>query len=386
MISLRLTTRRATVAAISLTCTAAGSAVAQATYQQPPAPIAQMLDAAPVPAVQPSPDGRWLLVLERPALPPIAVVAAPMLRLAGDRINPRTTDDPRQPTLTGLRLESVGGGPGRQIQVPAGSRIHHILWSDDSRRVAMTIERGDTALTIWVANVATGAAHELIAQPLAAAAGAPCAWLPADQGLICRFRPANRGPAPEPAATPGGPTIEESSGHAIPNPTYEDLLANSDDEALFDYYYQSQLARVSLGGTVSPLGAPAIIVASDPSPDGRYILVEALHRPYSYHVPRARFPARIEVWDAATAKVMANIADLPLQESVPISLMRCRPGLAASSGGRTKPRRSPGLKPLTAAIRVRRRLPMCATGCSEWQRHSRLVRSSWRPSATVRPA
>jgi dipeptidyl aminopeptidase/acylaminoacyl peptidase len=293
--------------------------VAQTPYQQPPAPIAQMLDAAPVPAVEPSPDGRWLLILDRPALPSIEEVAAPVLRLAGDRINPRTSDDPRRATLTGLRLQAVTGGAERRIDLPSGARIHHVWWSPDSRHVAATLEQGDLGLTIWVADVASGSARRLTTQPLNAAAGAPCAWLPADQGLICRFRPASRGEPPRAATTPTGPTIEESNGHATPNPTYEDLLTNPDDEASFDFFYASQLGRVSLSGDVSMLGRPAIVVASEPSPDGHYVLVESLHRPYSYHVPRDRFPTRIEVWDATSATVVSHIADNPLEESVPIS-------------------------------------------------------------------
>src|SRR5215469_680638 len=116
---------------------------AQTPYQQPPAPIAQMLDAPPVPAVDPSPDGHWLLLLERPALPSIGEVAAPVLRLAGDRINPRTSDDPRHTTLTGLRLQSVSGDAARRIDLPSGARIHHVWWSGDGRHVAATVEGED---------------------------------------------------------------------------------------------------------------------------------------------------------------------------------------------------------------------------------------------------
>jgi dipeptidyl aminopeptidase/acylaminoacyl peptidase len=310
--------RRVVAIAVS-TLGAAGALAAQATYQQPPAPIAQMLDAPPVPAVEPSPDGRWLLILERPALPPITEVAAPMLRLAGDRVNPQTTDDPRHNTLTGLRLQPVAGGTERRIVLPSGARIHHVWWSRDSRRIAMTVEQAGGGLTVWVADAAGGAARQLSPLPLNAAAGSPCAWLPGDQGLLCRFRATNAGQPPRPAATPKGPTIEESNGHAVPNPTYEDLLANADDEAMFDYLYRSQLGRVSIAGHVAMLGRPAVFVANVPSPDGRYALVESLHRPYSYHVPRSRFPNRMEIWDASTGKVVAPIADVPLQESVPIS-------------------------------------------------------------------
>jgi dipeptidyl aminopeptidase/acylaminoacyl peptidase len=293
---------------------------AQTTYQQPPEPIAKMLDAPPIPIVVPSLDGRFLLELDRPALPPIGEVAVPTLRIAGDRIDTRSTDDPRHATLTGLRIQPVDGTAEREVNLPAGARIHYVRWSPDGRRISMVVqEHLGGPLTLWTADVETGAAHSLSDRALDAAAGDPCGWLPADEGLVCRFRPADQGPVPEPAAVPVGPTIEQSSGRAVANPTYEDLLASSNDEALFDHYYTAQLARVSLSGALTPLGQPGIIVTNTPSPDGRYVLVEARHRPYSYRVPETRFPTTIEVWDASTGAVVTRIADVPLQESVPIS-------------------------------------------------------------------
>ena len=55
-----------------------------------------------------------------------------------------------------------------------------------------------------------------------------------------------------------------------------------------------------------------------PSPDGRYLLVETLHRPFSYLVPAGRFPRRFEVWDL-DGKVVRTVADLPLAEEIPIT-------------------------------------------------------------------
>jgi dipeptidyl aminopeptidase/acylaminoacyl peptidase len=305
---------------LAVLAAAARISLAQAVYQQPPEPIAKMLDASPIPAVLVSPDGHYLLELERPALPPIGEVAGPQLRLAGDRIDLRTTDDPRRSTLTGLKLQPVDGGAERALGFPAGARIHYVSWSPDSRRIAAVVqEHPDAALTIWVADVATGAARALTDRALNAAAGSPCSWLPAHQGLVCRFRATDQGAPPQPATTPTGPTIQQSTGRAVPNPTYEDLLANPDDEKLFDYYYSSQVARVALTGQLTPLGAPAVIVTNLASPDGRYVLIAARHHPYSYRVPHYRFPTKSEVWDAATGQAVVTIDDTPLQESVPIS-------------------------------------------------------------------
>jgi hypothetical protein len=96
---------------------------------------------------------------------------------------------------------------------------------------------------------------------------------------------------------PKGPVVQETAGEAAPAPTYQDLLQNADDEALFEYYATSQLVRVGLDGGAVDLGEPGLIRSVSPSPDGRYILAQTTHRPFSYLVPAFRFPNRIEVWD-----------------------------------------------------------------------------------------
>jgi dipeptidyl aminopeptidase/acylaminoacyl peptidase len=109
--------------------------------------------------------------------------------------------------------------------------------------------------------------------------------------------------------------IQQSHGRAAPARTYQDLLGNPHDEALFEHYVTSQVALVGLDGSVRPVGAPGVHVSARPAPNGQHILVATVHRPYSYLVPISRFPNRIEVWDA-TGTVVRTIADLPLQEEV----------------------------------------------------------------------
>src|SRR5207247_9115312 len=63
---------------------------------------------------------------------------------------------------------------------------------------------------------------------------------------------------------------------------------------------------------------PGLHPRASPSPDGRYLLVETAHRPFSYLVPLERFPRRLEVWDS-TGRLVRGIADKDLQEEVSIS-------------------------------------------------------------------
>ena len=55
---------------------------------------------------------------------------------------------------------------------------------------------------------------------------------------------------------------------------------------------------------------------ANPSPDGRYVLTAATHRPFSYLVPGSRFPHRIAVLDL-DGNLVKEIVDLPLAENVP---------------------------------------------------------------------
>lgn len=50
-------------------------------------------------------------------------------------------------------------------------------------------------------------------------------------------------------------------------------------------------------GEVKQLGPPRLYTAVAPSPDGEYLLVAWLERPFSYNVPCGRFPKRIQLWD-----------------------------------------------------------------------------------------
>ena len=53
---------------------------------------------------------------------------------------------------------------------------------------------------------------------------------------------------------------------------------------------------ISLDGSVKKLGKPGIRSASV-SPDGRYLMVESIRRPFSYLLAFWGFPSTIEIWD-----------------------------------------------------------------------------------------
>src|SRR6266508_2847546 len=208
---------------------------AQTPYGTPPQVIVDILDAPPLPTASISPDRQWLLLLEQRSMPTIAELAAPMLRLAGNRINPRTTGPQLPGGITGLELKRGADASERRINVPPPAALSFVVtWSPDGRKVAF-VQTRDSGLVLWVADAATGQARALTGATLNATNGPPCQWMPSSTSLLCEFIPDGRGPAPVPPQTPVGPTTQETRGRAAPAPTFEDLLKNHFDEQLFDY-------------------------------------------------------------------------------------------------------------------------------------------------------
>jgi dipeptidyl aminopeptidase/acylaminoacyl peptidase len=308
------------LAACSAVAFTEGLAFAQGTeqgYRQPAQVLVDIVDAPPTPAVRMSPDDEWMLLLERPSLPPIADLAARELRLAGTRIAPRTNGRSRRTPYTGARFMRIADR--REVVVtglPANPKLEDVEWSPDGKRVAFTQTAND-GIELWVADIETGQARRLTGPVLnTVLAGGPV-WVADSWTILVTMIPEARGTEPAETRVPSGPTIQQNVDKTAPARTYQDLLENRHDEALFEHYGTAQLVRITVDGKVTRLGDPGLIGSFSPSPDGRYVLVERTHRPFSYLVPWYRFPNRIEVLDMNGYPVYL-IADLPLQEEVPV--------------------------------------------------------------------
>ncbi|MEJ2541095.1 MAG: prolyl oligopeptidase family serine peptidase [Gemmatimonadota bacterium] len=288
----------------------------ESVYRTPAPELAALVDAPATPGVSLSPDESTLLLMTRPGAPSIAEVSAPELRLAGLRIDPRNSGPSRSRTFVDLAFRDLDGNEVAVSGLPANPRIGDLRWAPDGEHVAFTHAMVDR-IELWVVEVATGQARRILDRPLNAAfRGAPYRWSPDSESLLARTIPRNRGEAPAEPTVPAGPVIQESTGEAAPARTYQDLLENPHDEELFEYYTVAQMVRVGLDGTATEIGAPGMIQTAEPSPDGSYILVEEIHRPFSYLVPASRFPTRMEVWDAR-GNAVVELADLPLRDKVP---------------------------------------------------------------------
>jgi dipeptidyl aminopeptidase/acylaminoacyl peptidase len=286
-------------------------------YQRPPKAVTDILDAAPPQSLSVSPTGENVFLVRTARYPSIEEVAAPQLRLAGLRIDPKTNGPARPSRVTGLTLVSLPSAKSTEIELPKHGKASFPIWSPDGKLFAimLTTPKG---IELWAAEIAGAKLERVPDVLLNAAIGEPLQWLPGSEALLVQLIPAKRGDPPVATVAPSGPVIQESDGKAAPVRTYQDLLQNPHDAALFDYYCTSQLAMVNLKtNKIQSLGEPSIVGSSDPSPDGEYFLRTRIVPPFSYLHPYSLFPHTTEVLDGK-GTVVATVVKRPLQDKIPI--------------------------------------------------------------------
>ena len=288
---------------------------AQSSYQTPPAAIADLVNAPSTPAVTFSKDGSFMLLLERTESPSIEDLAQPELRIAGLRINPSTSGPSRAGGYINLKIKKTATGEEIQVTgLPSPAKMSGFTFSMDERYLAFT-QTEAKGISLWVVDLSTYTAKAITGPVLNQVLGNSMAWL-ADNSLLVKAVNPARGKVPSAPVAPAGPTIQETSGKAAPSRTYQDLLANPHDEALFAYFMDSQLMHIKLDGSSTAVGKPAMIKSMLLSPDKNYLLVESIQKPFSYLVPADRFPYTVEIWSSQGA-ILKTLAQLPLDEVRP---------------------------------------------------------------------
>ncbi len=315
---------RASMLAVVIGLGASAPLVAQTGYRLPPPEVVEILDAPEAPYVSVSPDRQWLVMAHRKNMPSIADMAQPMLRIGGRRINPATNDSFNPSLITGFSIMRVEDGTERRVELPHDEGWGSPSVSPDGRRFYATRDARN-GVELWTGDVEAATASRVDGVMLNGARGGTCTWMPDSQRLLCHTIPAGRGAPPAEPEVPAGPIMQENLGQVATVRTYQDLLEDTHDEALYDYYMTSQPALVEVAsGAVTPLGRPGIYAGLSPSPSGDFFLAERRERPYSYLVPDYYFPTVVEVWDRQGALVR-QVAEIPLGERIPIGGVTAAP-------------------------------------------------------------
>lgn len=306
------------------------------TYQQPPAEILALADAPAAPQVLSDSGHTILLLLAQDAYPPLAELSAPEMRLGGLRVDLRThvthtttLSDNRRRRLSysrGITLQRVDGSAAVAVSgLPSHPRLAYFTWSPDEAQVAFT-HTTDDGVEVWLLDLASASARRLTMARANASLGNPLSWFRDGHALLVRMLPASPGVLVDPqTALPTGPIVSISDGSKASNRTFLDMLGSPIDDANFESLTTSELVRVPLHGSAARWAGPGMYRNTQFSPDGAYLLVETLQRPFSHNAPLDRFPARHELLDR-DGKLLLTVAQLPLSDNLPRGRMAVQQG------------------------------------------------------------
>jgi len=296
-------------------------------YQKPPKEILDLVDVPRAPFVQIDRKGKYMLFIYRDSYQRIAALSEEELRLGGLRVNPITNIGSRTIYYNNLQLKLLQDPERTQvIGLPKEPKLANFIWSPCQTKLAFT-HTTLVGVEVWVLDVKTAKASVLTSAKANANLGNPITWFEDSKALLVKLLPAQKMDLINTTtAIPTGPTISVSDGSKAQNRTYQDLLKNRNDEHNFEALTTSELHKVDLEGQHEKWLEDAGMYRSClVAPNGEYVQVMMIHRPFSYLIPYSRFPhvSTLYTKEGALVKV---INEVPLTEDIPKGFMSVRKG------------------------------------------------------------
>ena len=296
------------------------------TFQLPPESILKLADYQRAPQVAMDTEKEWMLLSYRDTYKSLQDLNQQEMSLAGLRVNPMTNISSNMNYISNLKVRKVKGKEEIQVKnLPAKPRIAYLTWSPDETKVAFT-NTTDNGVELWVLDIASATATRLTDATVNANIGNPVNWYRDSKALLVRLLPENRNNLIDgKKALPAGPIISVSDGSKAQNRTYQDMLKNPSDEENFVTLTTSELVKVDLNGNKTGYKKADMYAGETFSPDGNFVLISVIHKPFSYIVPLNRFPQTTAVFDL-DGKLIKTVEETPLNEVLPKGFMAVRKG------------------------------------------------------------
>lgn len=296
------------------------------TYQKPSAEILALADYERAPSVSMDSKKEYMLLSYRNTYKTLEDLSQEEMRLGGLRINPITNISSTVTYINNLKIRKIKDKVEIQVSgLPKNALITNVSWSPNEKKIAFT----NTTLTgveLWIIDVVSASAKKITTDNLNANLGSPYNWMKDNETLLVKILPKNRPTLIDSKKDlPKGPTVSVSDGSKSQNRTYQDLLKNKTDEANFDALVTSELYKISISGNATLFKSAAIYAGESFSPDGNYLMLTTIQKPYSYIVPLSRFPQKSVVYDL-NGKEIKLVNEVPLTEIMPKGFSSVRTG------------------------------------------------------------
>ncbi len=307
------------------------------TYQKPSPSILTLADYERAPSVSMDTKKEYLLLSYRNTYKSLDDLNQDELRLGGLRINPTTNISSTVTYVNNLKIRKVKDQNEVQVAgLPQNPRISNISWSPNDSKIAFT-HTAATGVELWTIDVALATAKKVTEANLNANIGSPFVWMKDNNTLLVKMLPKNRAALLDSKKDlPTGPIISNADGSKSQNRTYPDMLKNANDEINFENIMTSELYKITLDGTATLFKKAAMYAGESFSPDGNYLMLTTIQKPFSYIVPLSRFPSKSVVYDKDGNEVK-TVNEVPLTEIIPKGFMAVRKGKRNMSWRADKP-------------------------------------------------
>ncbi|MCF7910906.1 MAG: prolyl oligopeptidase family serine peptidase [Candidatus Cloacimonetes bacterium] len=286
-------------------------------YKTPSSKIQEIYDIPPLPYMQFIKYEPTALEKEYSNNITLADLAREELGLAGEKIDPAINGVHDNYPETVIRLVNLENGSKLELPLPEDIRIMSTSFSPDRKLLALVSEEDD-GIYLGIYDLERNNYRELKELRLNDALDIDLQWFNDNRHLLAKTVPADRDERPSPPKVPEKPVIQETYGKTSQTRTYTNLLQNSFDEQLFDYFFTSQPVVIdAVKMKYKKIGKPGIYSWLELSPDNNYILVSEILKPFSRELPWYRFPRQYIVWNKK-GKNVRLLSKRPLSDQIPI--------------------------------------------------------------------
>ena len=297
-------------------------------YQRPPKEILELVDVSLPPRVLIDENKKFMIHLYRDSYKSIIELSDPEIKLAGLRLNPNSNSRSRTNYYNNVMISKMDqiDKSAKQIKgLPKNPKLANIKWSPDQTKIAMTNTK-EEGVELWFIDLEKLTAKKLTGPKLNASLGDVITWYQDSKNILAKFKLKNSPDIIDGVdVVPTGPIISSNDGKKAQNRTYQDLLKNEVDEKNFETLARSVLSKVSLKGKTKLLAKKNLYHEIDFSPDGKFILISIIQKPFSYLVPYYRFPMKYAIY-SSKGKELTVLHEVPLIEDLPKGFMAVRTG------------------------------------------------------------
>ena len=308
-------------------------------YQKPPQEILELVDIQRAPWVLLNDDRDYMVLMYRNQYKSIKELSKEEMRLAGLRIDPKTNIGSRTTFYNNIQVKDLSKKDGKQVQasgLPENPSLANFTWSPDQKKMAMT-NTVKAGVELWILDLETSSMKKLTEAKINANLGDVINWFEDGNSLLVKMISSEKQELIDTkSAIPTGPTISVNDGKKAQNRTYQDLLKNPNDEQNFEQLAVSEIYKVDLDGGETKWMESGMYNNISFSPDGNYIMINTIEKPFSYLVTYRRFPSSTSIYDK-TGKLVQTVLKVPLIEDLPQGFMAVREGRRGLTWRNDKP-------------------------------------------------